>query len=96
MALLIRRRGWGWVLRGQGQQEETGQGPGTRLAASEPGEHVHKASVGAERGCAMLEEHRGGRLQYPPAFLVVKYIIRFFFFPERLPQRVPGRRERGG
>lgn len=29
----------------------------------------------------------------PPAFLVVKYIIRFFFFPERLPHSVPGCRE---
>lgn len=34
-------------------------------------------------------------LQHSPAFFVVKYIIRFFFFPERLPHRVPGCREMG-
>lgn len=56
---------------------------------------MHKALVGAERGGATSEEDRGGRLQDPPAFLVVKYIIRFFFFPERLPHRVPGHRETG-
>lgn len=34
-----------------------------------------------------------GGPQHPPAFLVVKYIIRFFFFPEMLPHRVPGHKE---
>lgn len=74
-----------------GQQRETRQvlGGGTGNIST------NKSLVGGGRGHGILEEDGEGGLQHPPAFLVVKYIIRFFFFPERLPHRVPGHREMG-
>lgn len=79
MALLIRWRGCGWALRrlrlGLGPtQGETRQGLGTgQVSRTE----MHQLLMGEKEGIKRTGE-KGA--QHPPAFLVVKYIIRFFFF----------------
>lgn len=91
-------RGWGWVLREAKDKRAGAKGSGEQLGEAQGWDWQHQnqephKSLAGEGG-----DIRGGQgqgAQHPPAFLVVKYIIRFFFFPERLPQRVPGHKEVG-
>ena len=82
-----KRAAGGW---GEGSRERPGRFWGWDW------QHQHQqVTGGGGRAHAISEEDREGGPQHPPAFFVVKYIIRFFFFPERLPHRVPGHREMG-